>query len=685
MSAHGQNLQGLRGLGPQAVGLRAGDRYLIINPFFHSFGYKGGWLACLIHGATALPHGVFDVADVVLGRIQREKITVMPGPPAIYQSMLAFEGREKYDTSSLRLAVTGAAPTPVELVHRMRKELGFQSVHQGLRPDRELRHGLDLPSRGRRRDDRQLRRRRDPRHRGPLMDAEGKEVPRGTPGEVWVRGYNVMRGYFNDEAETKKAIDADGWLHTGDIAVMDARGYLKITDRIKDMYIMGGFNVYPAEVESLLFQHPGDRAGAVIGVPDERMGEVGMAFVVPRPGHEARGRRGDRLEPRAHGELQGPPLRRGRGRAPEERARARSLKFELREKAAGGNARPGLMKIRGLGYIGFNATTLAPWRSFAEELLGFMPAVAPTGAAKQDDLYYRLDERSWRIAVHQNKEPGLAYIGWELADRDALAAAADHLDRCGVAIEHMGAAAKSAAAARGVSDLIAFADPDGNKHELFYGAPTSLNDRFVSPAGVSGFLVGTKVEGISSRAGRTLRRAGVRPTTKMQRPVFAHELGGCGARAGFSGATAPRRRSAAVPDRAPDHRSAYQDPDVQSLLYRHGGQPASRSTSMQEVARRGGIEEPLLPRPRHDRHRRAHAAPRDQRLRLRPHAHARGFLRRPPTTRTLTPIWRTDPDADQLDDPDDLPGRRPGRRIVLDRGRRASGRAARRDRGAISR
>jgi acyl-CoA synthetase (AMP-forming)/AMP-acid ligase II len=282
MSAHGQNLKVFEVWG-RTVGLRAGDRYLIINPFFHSFGYKGGWLACLIHGATALPHGVFDVAEV-LGRIQREKITVMPGPPAIYQSMLAYEGREKFDTSSLRLAVTGAAPTPVELVHRMRSELGFESVIKA--------YGLtescgtvsiclpeDSPETIANSDGAAI-----PDTEVKLVDAEGKEVPRGTAGEVWVRGYNVMRGYFKDEVETAKAIDAEGWLHTGDIAVMDERGYIKITDRIKDLYIMGGFNVYPAEVENLLFQHPGIAASAVIGVPDERMGEVGMAFVVPRPG-----------------------------------------------------------------------------------------------------------------------------------------------------------------------------------------------------------------------------------------------------------------------------------------------------------------------------------------------------------------------------------------------------------------
>ena len=145
------------------------------------------------------------------------------------------------------------------------------------------------------------------------------------------------------------------------------------------------------------------------------------------------------------------------------------------------------MKIRGLGYIGFHATDLAPWRDFAETLLGFMPG-SPPSAAPPGSAYYRLDERRWRIAVHEGDAPGLAYLGWELADRDALAVAADHLERCGVAVEHGPAASKIAAAARGVSDLVAFADPDGNRHELFYGAPTSLDDRFVSPAGVSGFV-----------------------------------------------------------------------------------------------------------------------------------------------------------------------------------------------------
>jgi len=117
---------------------------------------------------------------------------------------------------------------------------------------------------------------------------DGREVARGEPGEVVVRGYNVMRGYFEDEAETRAAIDADGWLHTGDVGVMDARGYLRITDRLKDMFIVGGFNCYPAEIENALYAHPDVAQVAVIGIPDERMGEVGMAFVVPVPGRAPR-------------------------------------------------------------------------------------------------------------------------------------------------------------------------------------------------------------------------------------------------------------------------------------------------------------------------------------------------------------------------------------------------------------
>jgi len=256
---------------------------MFLSPFFHTFGYKGGWLSCLIHGATALPHLVFS-PESVLQRIQDDRITALPGVPSMYQSLLTYEGRENFDTSSLRLAVTGAAPTPVELVRRMRDELGFESVIKAY----GLTETCGTVTACLKDDDAETIANSDgralPDTEVKCVDPSGKEVARGEPGEVWVRGYNVMRGYFKDEEETAKAIDAEGWLHTGDIGVMNDKDYLKITDRIKDMFIMGGFNVYPAEVENLLFEHEQIAQVAVIGVPDERMGEVGMAFVVATPG-----------------------------------------------------------------------------------------------------------------------------------------------------------------------------------------------------------------------------------------------------------------------------------------------------------------------------------------------------------------------------------------------------------------
>ncbi len=279
MCAHGQNLKVFDVWSREAT-LREQDRYLIIPPFFHTFGYKAGWLSCIIRGATAIPQLVFDVHEV-MARIAKERITALPGPPTIYQSILAEPSYRDHDLSSLRVAITGAAPVPVELVERMRSELGFETVltAYGLTEscgtvtmctaadDAEtISHtsGRPLP-------DLEVR----------CIDEQGGEVPRGEPGELVVRGYSVMQGYFDDPEATASTIDAEGWLHTGDIAVMDERGYVRITDRIKDMYICGGFNVYPAEIEKALFAHEGIAASAVIGIPDERMGEVGMAFVVP--------------------------------------------------------------------------------------------------------------------------------------------------------------------------------------------------------------------------------------------------------------------------------------------------------------------------------------------------------------------------------------------------------------------
>jgi acyl-CoA synthetase (AMP-forming)/AMP-acid ligase II len=211
-------------------------------------------------------------------------VSVIPGPPTLYQSLLAHPERAKYDLSCLRLAVTGAAVVPVELVRRMRDELSFETVltAYGLTETCGLatmcRVGDDAPTIA------TTSGRAIPGVEVSCVDGAGNEMPRGEPGEVVVRGYNVMQGYFEDPEATAETIDPQGWLHTGDVGVMDEAGNLRITDRIKDMFIMGGFNCYPAEIESLMFAHDDIAQVAVIGIADERMGEVGMAFVVPKPG-----------------------------------------------------------------------------------------------------------------------------------------------------------------------------------------------------------------------------------------------------------------------------------------------------------------------------------------------------------------------------------------------------------------
>jgi acyl-CoA synthetase (AMP-forming)/AMP-acid ligase II len=282
MTTHGQALR-MQQLWNDVIGLRAGDRYLIVNPFFHNFGYRAGWLTCLLAGATILPQPVFDVA-AVLARVAAEKVTVLPGPPTLYQSILASPERGRLDLSSLRLAVTGAASVPVELVRRMRRELTFETIVTGY----GLTESTGVATMCRHDDDPETiattSGRAIPGVEVRIVDASGAGLPAGEPGEVLVRGFNVTRGYLDDPEASREAIDVGGWLHTGDIGVLDERGYLRITDRKKDMFIVGGFNAYPAEIEAMLSAHPKVVHAAVIGIPDERLGEVGMAFVVPAAG-----------------------------------------------------------------------------------------------------------------------------------------------------------------------------------------------------------------------------------------------------------------------------------------------------------------------------------------------------------------------------------------------------------------
>jgi acyl-CoA synthetase (AMP-forming)/AMP-acid ligase II len=313
------------------VGLRAGDRYLVVNPFFHTFGYKAGIIACLLRGATIVPQPVFDV-PTTLDLIGRERISVVPGPPTLYQSILDLPDRTSYDLSSLRLAVTGAAVVPVALVERMRSELAFGTVLTAY----GLTEATGTVTMCRQDDDpvtiATTSGRAIPDTEVRVVDPANAAVPTGEPGEVVVRGYNVMRGYFEDAEATAQTVDSDGWLHTGDIGVLDERGNLRITDRLKDMYVVGGFNAYPAEIEQVLATHPAVAEAAVVGVPDERMGEVGKAFLVARPGAQidaddviafARERMANYKVPRSIEVIDVLPRN----------ASGKVLKFELRDKA----------------------------------------------------------------------------------------------------------------------------------------------------------------------------------------------------------------------------------------------------------------------------------------------------------------------------------------------------------------
>jgi HIP---CoA ligase len=255
------------------VGLRPDDRYLIASPFFHIMGHKTGVMACVTVGATILPVPVFEPGET-LALVERERVTVLPGPPTLYHSLLDHPARAERDLSSLRLAVTGAASVPVELVKRVRDELPFDVVITAY----GLTEATGVVTMCRPDDPPEV----IAETSGVAIAGVELRLAEGTD-EVLVRGVGVMAGYLDDPSATAAAIDADGWLHTGDVGRLSETGHLTITDRLKDLYICGGFNVYPAEVEDLLLRHPGVGQAAVIGVPDERLGEVGHAFVVRRP------------------------------------------------------------------------------------------------------------------------------------------------------------------------------------------------------------------------------------------------------------------------------------------------------------------------------------------------------------------------------------------------------------------
>ncbi|MGC4961513.1 FadD3 family acyl-CoA ligase [Gordonia sp. DT101] len=272
LAEHQQTMAGSQAWGSNGR-LSADDRYLMVNPYFHTFGYKAGILPCMLFGAAMLPLAVYSPTEA-MKLADAQRVTVFPGAPTIFQTILDDPARPDFDLSSLRLVVTGAAIVPVVLIERLQSDLGVDTVVTAY----GLTEASGFVSTCTPDDDDQT----VANTCGRAFD--GMEIRLSDEGEVLARGKMVMRGYLDDEAATKETIDPDGWLHTGDIGTLDDRGNLTITDRLKDMYISGGFNVYPAEVEQTLARLEGVTESAVIGVPDERLGEVGRAYLTLRDG-----------------------------------------------------------------------------------------------------------------------------------------------------------------------------------------------------------------------------------------------------------------------------------------------------------------------------------------------------------------------------------------------------------------
>ncbi|MFJ9896238.1 FadD3 family acyl-CoA ligase [Streptomyces sp. NPDC091280] len=281
MLTHGQSLRAYGWMAEEYT-FRATDTFLVIPPFFHCFGYKAGWLASLMHGVTVIPMAVFD-AGRALDLIARERVSILLGPPTIFHDLVNHPDRAAHDLTSLRVSMTGGTTIPESLIRAMKSELSFDIVMSayGLTESTALVTTTRV-------GDAEETVARTTGHAIPDVEVrivadDGLDVPIGLDGEILVRGYNVTRGYWDDPEATASTIDAEGWLHTGDIGRLDDDGNLAVVDRKKEMYIVGGFNAYPAEIEKLLLGCASVQQVAVIGVPDERLGEVGCAFVVAPP------------------------------------------------------------------------------------------------------------------------------------------------------------------------------------------------------------------------------------------------------------------------------------------------------------------------------------------------------------------------------------------------------------------
>jgi len=267
-----------------ATGIEPGSRVCIPVPLYHCFGMVMGNLGCLTHTATMVyPSESFDPASA-LRAIEAFRCDVLYGVPTMFIAILNQEDFANHDLSSLRRGIMAGAPCPIEVMRQVASKMNMSEI--------TIAYGMTETSpvsfQSSRDDPLELRvstvGRVQPHLEVKVVDALGKMVPRGEPGELCTRGYSVMLGYWNDEKRTRDAIDAAGWMHTGDIATIDDDGYCRIVGRIKDMVIRGGENVYPREIEEFLYSHPEIQDVQVIGVPDPKYGEELCAWIVPKRG-----------------------------------------------------------------------------------------------------------------------------------------------------------------------------------------------------------------------------------------------------------------------------------------------------------------------------------------------------------------------------------------------------------------
>ncbi|QBP39950.1 AMP-binding protein [Paenisporosarcina antarctica] len=260
------------------------DRLCIPVPFFHCFGCVLGTLAAVTHGSTMVLVEQFD-AKRVLQAVQDEKCTGLHGVPTMFIAELNHPDYKQYDTSSLRTGIMAGSPCPIEVMKEVIDDMGASEI--------TICYGQteSSPVITQTKSDDEIEKRvatvgkPHPYVEVKIIDpATNEELPTGMPGELCTRGYHVMKGYYKNEEATRAAIDHEGWLHTGDIAILDSEGYIEITGRIKDMVIRGGENVYPREIEEFLYQHPSIQDVQVVGVPDPKYGEELMAWIITKDG-----------------------------------------------------------------------------------------------------------------------------------------------------------------------------------------------------------------------------------------------------------------------------------------------------------------------------------------------------------------------------------------------------------------